>query len=60
MGEYRLYGLSGDVAIKICCYIFMDSQVTNSFTTFYTIYTIIKTRIAELLQGLPQGETPTC
>ena len=44
--EYRLYGFTGDIATKIRCSIFRDAQVTNTFTTFYTIYTVMKTRIA--------------
>ena len=44
--KYRLHGLTGDLAIKICYYIVMDTQVANSFPTFYTIYTVMKTRIA--------------
>ena len=34
-----------DVTIKICCYLITDTQVTNSFTIFYTIYMFMKTRI---------------
>ena len=34
-----------DVTIKICCYLITDTQVTNSFTIFYTIYMSMKTRI---------------
>ena len=29
---------------KSCYYIFTNTQVMNSFTTFYTIYTVMKTR----------------
>ena len=46
MREYRLYGFTDDVGTEICCYIFTDNQATNSFTTFYTICMVIKTKVA--------------
>ena len=57
MREYRLYGLTDDATTNSCYYIFMDTQVTKSFTTFSTLNTMM---IQGLLGGLPQDETLTC
>ena len=57
MREYRLYGLTDDATTSSCYYIFMDTQVTKSFTTFSTFNTMM---IQGSLGGLPQDETLVC
>ena len=46
MREYRLYGFTGDVASKICCLDLHGHSGHEQFATFYTICTVMKTRIA--------------